>query len=311
MMSMAKPGRINGLAPDTGVFLPMGCNFTRNTAERHPAVSGVMDSAGVPGNMDNVVFALPLGALIASLFRYPSPQGWPRSIFCGPSFFCFRSNGYKDRQGHAGFVSGVRPCFDGGRGLAFCVCKTQRHQTRGERSCADTSFGYSFLQGLAPVATRHLNKRSSAQARAWARRPFWTATLRRAPLWGPRATCCIARPTRGAVSQRGEGIWCSPHWQCPENSVEIAPWGVSNKRGTYDGHYTSSNPVGSFRRMQRPGSIESDEFRPVPADSDYGINVSTGAMRTGRTHDRRRQSAGTASGRRLRFVRFQMTRKGT
>ncbi len=256
-----------------GIFLPIGCANTRITAESGDPIAPTMDSRRVQRNMGRVVYALPLGALFASLFRYPSPKGRHCATPRRPSFFYGISSVWRDQRAIAQNRHYIREGFDARGALASCAAQDE-HNKRGIFPC-DLSFSRpQSLSSLPPAAKRRWSRGSLEQVWALALRRCWTATWRLVLPSGRQATCFTARPTRTAVdltatkSHRGRNCFCS-HWLSRSNAVDQAQWGASTKRGAEYGHHSkSSNLVSNSGGMQRPRRVEPHGIRPVYADSD-------------------------------------------
>ncbi len=269
-----------------GIFLPTGCANTRITAESGVLIAAAMDSDRVQRNMGGVVYALPLGALFASLFRYPSPKGRHCATRRRPSFFYASSNVWANQRAIAQNRDCPGPRFDACAAIASCAVQDE-HITRGTFPC-DTSFSRPrSLSCLPPVATRRWSRGSLAQVRALAPPLSLTATLQQERPSARRATCFIARPTRAAVdvtatkSHRGRNCFYS-HWLSRVESVNKAQWVASTKRGAEYGHYSkSSSLVSNSWGVQRPRRVEPHGVRPVLADSDYRIEAFPGSAAQG------------------------------
>lgn len=280
-----------------GTFLPTQCANTRITADVMACMRLALDSRQIVRNIRDVVYALPLGALFASLFRYPSPKGRLHAFLHEPSFFSCRFAGCANGRGIAQAGHLIIKAFDLPSILAFCAAQEQQ-EIRGKFTC-DASFLHSrFWPRLRPAETRRWSNRSLGPARGWVQLQYWTATWRRVPLSALRATCSTASPTRAAADprtavvdatatkpQHGKNCFFS-HWLSPVARLIRRQWGASTERGAEYGHSSkSSNLVSSIGGVQRPRRVEPHGFRPVFADSDYRITAFPGLPRPVKCND--------------------------
>jgi len=279
-------GLVTYPALQNGIFLPTGCTNTRITAERGATPPAPMDSTDVQRKIADVVYALPLGALFASLFRYPSPKGRHCATPRRPSFFFPISDGWGSRREIAQNRYARPSGFDARRAVESCAVQDE-HITRGKSPC-DASFlqprSFSLLQ---PAAKPRWSRGSLAQVRAWAQPRYWTGTWWPVPPSGQRATCCIVRPTPAAVDATAAkphgGRSCFHcHWLSRATGVNRPQWGASTERGADYGQYSkSSNLVSSIGGVQRPRRVEPHGLRPVFADSDYRLTAFPGTAARG------------------------------
>jgi len=293
-----------------GIILPSSHANARNAA--YGCVSGfwLMDSARKQGNVEHVVYALPLGALFASLFRYPSPQGRPCQPWRAPSFFRFLSNSYGLRRGIAQDCVWDGAMFDS-RWPAASGEGHQKHKSKGYFPCDAVSFSSRSSSLSSPAATRRLNRASLVLARVSAPRRCWTATWRQARSSAQRATCFTVNQTRAAVDLTATkpqlGVFCFfSRWLGCGTRVGRGQWGASTKRGAEYGHYSkSSNLVCNSGGVHSTRRVEPNGLRSVFADTDYRITTAVpGTAARNRRIDHADKSAEPGFGRALRFCRF-------
>ena len=268
-------------ALQNGIFLPTGCVNTRITAESGAALRAPMDSADVQREIADVVYALPLGALFASLFRYPSPKGRHCATPRRPSFFSPISNGWGNRREIAQNYTARPTIFDARRSVESCAVQYE-HITRGKSLCDASFLRPRSFSPLRPAARPRWSRGSLAQVRGWALQQYWTATWWRVLPSGQRAICSTVSPTPAAVDatatkSHGGRNSSHSHWLSCVSSVDSLQWGASTERGADYGHYSkSSNLVSSIRGVQRSRRVEPHGVRPVFADSDYRIEAFPG-----------------------------------
>ena len=279
-----------------GTFLPSLRQNTRIRADGRKMDPRHMDRAEQTCSMTGVVYALPLGALFASLFRYPSPIGRPSDIPRWPSIFSLISCDYVPRRA----IAQIRLARD--FALETTLARPIYWPTplgtsnRGETTCKRHSKPWWFSlgwAGLLPVATDLWSKHCSGPVPGQVRRPFWTATSSPGRLLGPLATSFTARRASAnaaeARQKRGENLanpsqWGKPcsdsHWQGSHLGVSQPQWGASNQRGVYYEQSTDSyGPVGRIGGVCRARGVEPYGLRPVYDGSDQQLTGLGGAHR--------------------------------
>ena len=187
-----------------GTFLPMGCIFARNAAEKEFGLPPGLAGGAASANVDPVVVAPPQWAKTQSLIRYPSP--WRRScaIWRRPPLFCWEAKTCGNERRFAHWPSSRRCDLDYRAALGLSRATIPSHSSKGTDQCDHiSSRAWPSVASWAsrPVAIRFPSRRFSAQARVRAPLRCWTATLPLVRLSGPRATWPTARPTHTAVTE--------------------------------------------------------------------------------------------------------------
>ena len=268
-----------GTSYDSGTFLPIGCINARNTAESRVGCAAVLDSVVNHRNVEKVAYALPLGALFASLFRYPSPEGRLCVIARKPSFFFGGPDSGLDERRPAQNPSAWHKGFDRAR-LRALSAQQAVHNAKGNTPCDAFLFRPRSCWPLRPVGTQRWSKRRLAPVPALVPQPCWGAVWPQVPLSARRATWCTARPSRVSAKPHWPSNPQATNWQVAENSVENPQWGASSKRGAEYGQYRkSSNCVRNTGSVQLSRSVEPHGLRPLPADTDYRITAFPGMPR--------------------------------
>lgn len=266
-----------------GAFLPTGCKSTRITADRRSMPRFALDSRGKARNMDSVVTALPLGALFASLFRYPSPFGRRYAMLRRPSSFSLSSMLYQNF--HRTVQSGRwrRFGFDVAQFPALKLATNGRTEQSGISMCdAGSELRHSYLADCPPATRSNWHRSCWEQARAWAQQPFWMAILRPVLSSGPRATCFTATPGKGDVrttkSQSGNSAPDS-HRYYRGFPVYCRQWGASNQRDAEYEHYPSFTTSVAVGGVFRPRGIEPHGLRSLQSDTDHQLTGPRGCCR--------------------------------
>ena len=271
---------------ENGIFLPRAVQNTRNTADSGCFFSPQMDSADQTCSMKPVVKALPLRALFASLFRYPSPIGRPISIPGWSSIFIVKPISYTvERQGAQNRLTALA-CFDGTGAEALAALGPCGASKRGETTCIQRSeplWRSADLPGWRPVVTPHWNRPLSGQVRAPERPQCWTETCLPGRLSARRAMSSIAKPKRrnarsrlscirgGANAPQWGKTTANSRWHLPAAGVSCSQWGASNQRGADYGHYQSSTSFGCVRGVCSARGIEPYGVRSVSYDTDHKL----------------------------------------
>ncbi len=283
-------------AAQNGVFLPNMRKNTRKLADSSPYACATMDSAVQKCSMRNVVTALPLRALFASLFRYPSPIGRPDFIPNRPSTFCYITSSYGVRRRIAHGQNDVADCFDTAPSEAIDSHTRLGNSKQGETTCIQNSKPYLCLSALAgwrPAGIQRWNRPLSARALALAPLRCWMETCSPGPLLGLRAISSIARPKNertadtnrarvdvGAIAPQWGRATAYSHWLLSATGVYCSQWGASNQRGAQYGLYQSSTSTGCLRGVCRARSVEPHGVRPLSYDTDHKLIGRIGAFCT-------------------------------
>lgn len=186
----------------TGIFLPKGCVFTRNTADTGIGRIQPLADGEFEGSVRHVVEALPQWAETHSLIRYPSPDRRSCTWLCRPPLFSPACAWSPGRRQLAQKRLVCQQSFDLAPKMTLSAVINEQEK-RGNRTCEPVigSFlAYSRLAALRPVAKTSPGRRSSARVRARALRLSWADPSPRAPSLAPRATSPIARSTRTAAN---------------------------------------------------------------------------------------------------------------
>lgn len=272
-----------------GMFLPKLQRNTRILAENSKPEPLGMDSSAATCTMKTVVLALPLGALFASLYRYPSPIGRLCFIPSQPSIFPFSTMNCEFRRQIAQPGSDVRRLFVPAAKRRMCRPTPLGNSTRGDRTCLPSSNSLWRCWGFAdlrPVGTQVSSRHLSVPEQAQVRRPSWMVTSLPVPQSVLRATSFTARPTNANAAERRavlrgdarleRGRANAPQWgssalpshlQRSAKRVCNTQWGASNQRGAQYGLYQSSTSFVCARGVCRARSVEPHGLRPLCADT--------------------------------------------
>jgi hypothetical protein len=187
-----------------GGFLQASGRVGQEMAQFFPVRESFLAGRESCCNLDAVVVAQPSRAKTGSLFRYPSPAG--RCAFplgAPPIFLTARSMRWPGRRSLAHFgIIGRAPSYalnvvsSSGAGTKFNL---EGYTQCKSRNGSPVRYALSHLQ---LVATRRLNRASSARVQVQAQRSCWTATLSAARLLVARQTCFTARAIPAAANAK-------------------------------------------------------------------------------------------------------------
>ncbi len=192
------------ISAPNGTFLPKGCIFARNAAEK---VFGLRaDLALVPASskVETVVVAPPQWARTQSLIRYPSPCRRSCAIWRRPPLFWAFPRPYENRRSLAQGLASRICDLENATPLALTEATTSSHFSKGTETCEhlpSKPLPSSVFWVSRPVAAPFLSRRCLAQARGSAPRRYLTATLPLARSSEPRATWPTAKPTHIAANR--------------------------------------------------------------------------------------------------------------
>jgi len=187
-----------------GTFLPKGCIFARNAAEKVFDVRADLASGAASSTVIDVVVAPPQWAKTQSLIRYPSPCRRTCAIWRRPPLFFVIAETYENERRLAHRTASRICDLEKAAPMALIGVTTSSHISKGTVACDQLPSGAlpsSVFWASRPVVVPFPSRRSLAQVPGSAPRRCLTATLPQARLSGPRGTWLTAKPTHIAANR--------------------------------------------------------------------------------------------------------------
>ncbi len=289
---------------ESGAFLPKLCENTRIPADDLRIDGHIMDRPQRTCCKLSSVPALPLRALFASLFRYPSPIGRRNFIPSAPSIFRFETTRYLFRRCAAQWAANVSAGLERRVPRPTSLGTPLGTNQKGETPCIHLSDQSSRCWGWLgwPLAEkRRLSKRCLAQGPGPEPQLCWMATSWPGPQWVRQATSSTARPRNAKPAKsarktrrhrsKGDVRAFAPHmgkssWifllQQTAAGVCRPQWGASNQRGAQYGLYQSSTSFVCARGVCCARCVEPHGLRPICTDTANQLTPFGALLRAGR-----------------------------